>query len=126
MLGIAGIKSYPAATGYKRVFDDEIPHDIFQHMIVAVPDLKGSYRLYDPTSVPYAGDRLPGSAGGSPLLVCTPNGEELTRIPHIPASANMGDIEVTSRTDAGFGLSSTVTITAGGQSRLLALPARRS
>ncbi len=114
MLDVAGIKSYPAATGYNRVFDHEIPHDIFQHMIVAVPDRKGSYRLYDPTSVLFAGDRLPGYAGGAPLLIWTPDGEELTRIPHVPAGANMGSIEAKSRIDAAGGLSSAVTITARG------------
>jgi transglutaminase-like putative cysteine protease len=53
MLKVAGIESYPAATGYGRVFDKEVPHDIFQHMIVAVPDQKGRYRLYDPTVALY-------------------------------------------------------------------------
>jgi hypothetical protein len=114
MLQAAGIRSFPAATGYNRVFDYEIPHDIFQHMIVAVPRPGGGYRLYDPTSTLYAGDRLPGYAGHAPLLVCTPDGEDLTRIPHIPAAENMGNIRAESQLSAGGTLSSTVTITGSG------------
>jgi hypothetical protein len=114
MLKAAGIRSWPAATGYNRVVDAEIPHDIFQHMIVAVPDGKNGYRLYDPTGVLYSGDGLPGYAGEAPLLVCTPRGEDLGRVPHIPASTNMGSIRATSRIGADGGLSSSVTITGRG------------
>jgi hypothetical protein len=114
MLAAAGIRSYPAATGYNRVFDYEIPHDIFQHMIVAVPEGKGGYRLYDPTSILYFESRLPGYAGEAPLLVCTPEGEDLAKIPHIPASENMGDIRAQSRIDAGRNLVSAVTIAGKG------------
>jgi hypothetical protein len=115
MLNVAGIKSYPAATGYNRVFDSEIPHDIFQHMIVAVPEAKGGgYRLYDPTTPLFFGDRLPGYAGGAPLLVCTPRGEDLTRVPHIPALENMGKILARSVIDAAGALSSVVKISGRG------------
>jgi len=83
-------------------------------MIVAVPDTKGGYRLYDPTSVLFSGDRLPGYAGNAPLLVCTPKGENLTRIPHIPAGENMGNIQAKSRIDGNGVLSSMVTISGRG------------
>ena len=114
MLRVAGIESYPAATGYGRVFDSEVPHDIFQHMIVAVPDGQRGYRLYDPTAVLCSTDRLPGYAGEAPLLVFRPEGENLSRIPHIPASENLGTIQAKSRIAADGVLSSTVTITGRG------------
>lgn len=114
MLRASRIRSFPAATGYNRVLDHEIPHDIFQHMIVAVPDRGGAYRLYDPTSVLYAEDRLPGYAGIAPLLVCTPGGENLTRIPHIPAHRNAGSVQARSRIDSDGILSSTITISGKG------------
>ncbi len=114
MLRVAGVRSWPAATGYNRVSDDEIPHDIFQHMIVAVPEEKGGYRLHDPTAVLYSADGLPGYAGEAPLLVFTRRGEDLARIAHISASANMGTIRTTSRLSGDGGLSSSVTITGRG------------
>ncbi|RPJ85391.1 MAG: DUF3857 domain-containing protein [Acidobacteria bacterium] len=114
MLRVAGIEGYPAATGYGRVFDSEVPHDIFQHMIVAVPDGQGGYRLYDPTAVLASIDRLPGYAGEAPLLVFRPEGERLSRIPHIPAGKNLGTIQAKSRIDAAGLLTSTVTISGRG------------
>ncbi|RPI20853.1 MAG: DUF3857 domain-containing protein [Acidobacteria bacterium] len=110
MLRAAGIESYPAATGYGRVFDSEVPHDIFQHMIVAVPDGQRGYRLYDPTAILRSTDRLPGYAGEAPLLVFRPEGEDLVRIPHIAATENLGTIRAESRIGADGLLSSTVTI----------------
>ncbi len=114
MLRVAGIESFPAATGYGRVFDPEVPHDIFQHMIVAVPGPRGDYRLYDPTAVLCTTDRLPGYAGEAPLLVFRAEGEDLSKIPHIPASANAGTIRAKSRIGADGLLSSTVTISSLG------------
>ncbi len=114
MLRAAGIESYPAATGYGRVFDQEVPHDIFQHMIVAVPDQKGGYRLYDPTIALYRNNLLPGYAGEAPLLVCKPQGEELQKIPPIPAKENAGTITAQSQIDENGRLTSTVNITSLG------------
>ncbi len=114
MLETAGIESYPAATGYGRVIDDEVPHDIFQHMIVAVPDRKVGYRLYDPSFFLFSGNPLPGYASGAALLVYTPKGEDLTRIPQIPARENMGTIKAESRIDDDGRLTSTVSITGLG------------
>lgn len=114
MLKVAGIEGYPAATGYGRVFDPEIPHDIFQHMIVAVPDRKAGYRLYDPTAVLPPANGLPGYAGEAPLLVFRPEGEDLTRIPHIPALENRGRIQARSEIDVDGRLESTVTISGRG------------
>jgi len=114
MLRVAGIESYPAATGYGRVFDSEVPHDIFQHMIVAVPDGQSGYHLYDPTAALPSIDRLPGYAGEAPLLVFRPQGEKLARIPHIPSTENVGTIQAKSQIHADGMLSSTVTISGRG------------
>lgn len=113
MLGEIGVPAWVVFINPNRVLDPEIPTIFFEHGIVAIKDEGGEYRYIDPTMEtsrevysPYITDRW--------VLIATEEGEDLRRVPHIPASANSGRIrDVSILTEDGH-LSGNVTITGVG------------
>ena len=113
MLGEIGVPAWVVFLNPSRETDPEVPNVYFEHGIVAIKGDDGSYRFIDPTMEtsrevysPYVGDRW--------VLVATEEGEGLSKVPHIPASANAGVITERSVLDDDGGLTGTVTITGRG------------
>ena len=113
MLGEIGVPAWVVFLNPSRVTDPEIPTVYFEHGIVAIKAEGGDYRYIDPTMetsrevyAPYVGDRW--------VLVATEEGDDLTKIPHIPASSNAGVISETSVLGDDGTLTGRVTITGHG------------
>jgi len=113
MLDVLGIESYPVLTRAGELVDDEIPTIGFNHAIVALPDGKGGFYFSDPT-VENCPDLLLTVEAGASMLVCTPEGENLSTSAHSPAEDNMGTISAKSRIDPQGRLVSEVTIETAG------------
>ncbi|MFH1688704.1 MAG: DUF3857 domain-containing protein [Candidatus Eisenbacteria bacterium] len=113
MLSEIGVPAWMVAINPSHRMDTEIPTIYFEHGIVAIEGPDGDYLYIDPTIeetrevyAAYVGDRY--------LLVATEEGEDIRQAPHVPATANSGDI--TDRavlTDDG-GIEGDVTITGNG------------
>jgi hypothetical protein len=83
MMRAAGMDSYAAMTmAGSRI--DEIPADQFNHCVTALKLEDGSFRMYDPTWVPYNNDIWSMSEAEQHYLVGTPEGEMLSRIRYSP------------------------------------------
>ncbi len=91
MLAEIGVPAWMVAINPSHKMDTEIPTIYFEHGIVAIKGPDGGYLYIDPTIeetrevyASYVGDRY--------LLVATEEGEDLRQAPHVPATANSGDI----------------------------------
>lgn len=113
MLRQIGVEGVDALVNISRLTDPEIPSLYFDHAIcgVLVPDDGIVYM--DPTlgwsssfGETYTGDRH--------ALHLVPGGQELTMIPHCPASRSRGRILAESTLDAGGALHSQIRVTGSG------------
>ncbi len=87
MMRGAGLDSYAAMTmAGSRI--DAVPADQFNHCVTALRLPDGSYRMYDPTWVPYNNDIWSLLETEQQYLVGSPRGENLATIPYSPASAS--------------------------------------
>ncbi|MEN8006163.1 MAG: DUF3857 domain-containing protein [Candidatus Krumholzibacteriota bacterium] len=83
MMRAAGMDSYAAMTmAGSRI--DEVPADQFNHCVTALKLDDGTYRMYDPTWVPYNNDIWSMSETEQHFLVGSPEGETLSRIRYSP------------------------------------------
>ena len=83
MLRAAGLDSYAAMTmAGSRV--DAVPADQFNHCVTALRLPDGTFRMYDPTWVPYNNDIWSKLETEQEFLIGTPAGETLDRIPYSP------------------------------------------
>ncbi len=86
MLRHIGVDAYPVLTNPMIKVEKEIKTDQFNHAIVAIKDKKG-YIYLDPTAedIPVF---LPFYEQGKGVLVCTPEGEDLSYTPILPPDSN--------------------------------------
>jgi hypothetical protein len=83
MMRAAGMDSYAAMTmAGSRI--DLVPADQFNHCVTALKLEDGSYRMYDPTWVPFNNDIWSMLETEQHYLIGTPEGETLTRIRYSP------------------------------------------
>ena len=83
MMRAAGMDSYAAMTmAGSRI--DEVPADQFNHCVTALKLEDGTFRMYDPTWVPYNNDIWSLSEAEQHFLVGSPEGETLSRIRYSP------------------------------------------
>jgi transglutaminase-like putative cysteine protease len=113
MLKDIGVPAWVTFVSPGRGTDPEIPNVFFEHGIVATKGPDGKYRFIDPTMEtsrevysPYIGDRW--------VLVATEEGEDIMKAPHVPASANSGEITDTSTLTADGLIAGSVVITGRG------------
>jgi hypothetical protein len=79
MMRAAGMDSYAAMTmAGSRI--DEVPADQFNHCVTALKLEDGTFRMYDPTWVPFNNDIWSMLETEQHYLVGTPEGETLSRI----------------------------------------------
>ena len=79
MMRAAGMDSYAAMTmAGSRI--DEVPADQFNHCVTALKLEDGTFRMYDPTWVPYNNDIWSLLEAEQHYLIGTPEGETLSRI----------------------------------------------
>ena len=84
MMRAAGLDSYAAMTmAGSRI--DQVPADQFNHCVTALRLEDGTFRMYDPTWVPYNNDIWSKSETEQHYLVGSPEGETLNRIAYSPA-----------------------------------------
>lgn len=113
MLREAGIESHVVLTGAGYEMEKELPTINFNHAIVALKDEKGEYYFADPT-VENLPDLLPSFEHEQDVLVCTKNGEKLSRTQHAPAEDNMGYISANSSLSENGTFISNITFTTRG------------
>jgi len=83
MMRGADLDSYAAMTmAGSRI--DEVPADQFNHCVTALKLEDGTFRMYDPTWVPYNNDIWSKFETEQHYLVGSPEGETLTSIPYSP------------------------------------------
>ena len=83
MMRAAGMDSYAAMTmAGSRI--DAVPADQFNHCVTALRLDDGSFRMYDPTWVPYNNDIWSLLETEQHYLVGTPEGQDLSRIRYSP------------------------------------------
>jgi hypothetical protein len=83
MMRAAGMDSYAAMTmAGSRI--DEVPADQFNHCVTALRLKDGTFRMYDPTWVPYNNNIWSLLETEQHYLVGTPQGETLSRIRYSP------------------------------------------
>ena len=87
MLRLAGFEAYPVLIGTEEKMDDEVPKDLFNHVIVAVDEGTRTYALMDPT-VENAKDLFPSHLQNRSYLVARPDGENLMTTPVQPPDEN--------------------------------------
>jgi hypothetical protein len=113
MLKDIGVPAWVVFINPSRKTDTEIPTVYFEHGIVAIKGDDGQYRFIDPTMemsrsvyASYVGDRW--------VLVATEEGDDIMKVPHVPASANSGVINDDSTLSADGSLKGEATITGRG------------
>jgi hypothetical protein len=115
MMRAAGLDSYAAMTmAGSRI--DPVPADQFNHCVTALRLDDGTFRMYDPTWVPYNNDTWSKSETEQHYLVGSPEGQTLSRIAYSPP----GESPLVARHAAVLAddgtLSGTIDLTGGGAS----------
>ena len=115
MLRAAGFKAYAAMTmAHERI--DRIPADQFNHSVCAVQHRDGSFEMLDPTWVPNVRELWPSAEQQQGYLIGLPDGADLQYTPLSAPENHYIRINAESFLDQFGTLSSTLTITAEGQS----------
>ena len=91
MLSEIGVPAWMVAINPSHRMDTEIPTVYFEHGIVAIEGPDGDYLYIDPT-IEGTREVYAGNVGDRYLLVATEEGEDIRQAPHVPATANSGDI----------------------------------
>lgn len=115
MMRAAGLDSYAAMTmAGSRI--DAVPADQFNHCVTALRLDDGSFRMYDPTWVPYNNDIWSKRETEQHFLIGTPEGRTLSRIAYSPPAES----PLVARHEAVLGddgtLTGTLKLTGGGAS----------
>jgi len=115
MLRAAGFKAYAAMTmAHERI--DRIPADQFNHSVCAVQHRDGSFEMLDPTWVPNVRELWSSAEQQQGYLIGLPDGADLQYTPISAPENHYIRINAESFLDQFGTLSSTLTITAEGQS----------
>jgi len=113
MLKEIGVPAWIVAINPNRRTDPEIPTLYFEHGIVAIEGPDGDYLYIDPT-IEETREVYAGYVGGRYVMVATEEGEDIRRAPHVPATANSGDITDSSVLSEDGSIEGSVTITGNG------------
>ena len=113
MLGEIGVPAWTVFINVNRATDPEVPSIYFEHGIVAVRGPDGEYRYIDPT-VETSRDVYANYPSDRWALLITEEGDDLRRVPHLPASQNSGVIADACRLGDDLGISGAVTVTGRG------------
>jgi transglutaminase-like putative cysteine protease len=113
MMRAAGMDSYAAMTmAGSRI--DEVPADQFNHCVTALKLEDGSYRMYDPTWVPYNNAIWSYSETEQHYLVGSPEGETLSRIRYSPAEESPLEVSHEANLDGEGNLKGTLEMHGSG------------
>jgi hypothetical protein len=113
MLGEIGVPAWMVLINPSHKTDIEVPTLYFEHGIVAIKGPDGDYRYIDPT-MEETREVYAGYVGDRYVLVATEAGEDIRKVPHVPASANTGEITDRSVLDEDGNLTGNATITGRG------------
>ncbi|MBD3165700.1 DUF3857 domain-containing protein, partial [bacterium] len=84
MMRAAGMQSYPAMTMAGSRIEYEVHADQFNHCVTALKTEDGSWRMYDPTWVPFNNDIWSKLETEQEYLIGHPDGADLREIPYSP------------------------------------------
>jgi len=113
LLRSQGYEAYPVLTNMGSPVLPKIAYQGFNHAIVAMPKRGGGWTFLDPTAK-NNNELLPGNEAEQSVLVSTPSGETLTKIPALDPKANLGHAIATSELHADGSMTSTVKFEAKG------------
>ncbi len=113
MLGEIGVPAWTVFINVNRATDPEIPSIYFEHGIVAVKGPDGEYRYIDPT-IETSRDVYANYPSDRWVLLITPEGDDLRRVPHLPASQNSGVIADACALGDDLSISGSVKVTGRG------------
>lgn len=115
MLRAAGYTVYPAMTmAGARV--ERTPADQFNHCVVALKQDDGTYKMLDPTWVPYSRYDWSRSEGEQNYVVGSPEGEDLTAIRSYTPQENGFALKIEAKIDESGTLRGTLHLDASGAS----------
>ena len=115
MMRAAGLDSYAAMTmAGSRI--DEVPADQFNHCVTALRLDDGTFRMYDPTWVPYNNDIWSKLETEQHFLVGSPEGETLDRIAYSPPEESPLAVRHEAELEDDGTLVGTLKFTGGGAS----------
>ncbi len=115
MMRAAGLDAQAAMTmAGSRI--DEVPADQFNHCVTALRLPDGTWRMYDPTWVPYNNDIWSKSETEQHYLVGSPEGEGLSRIAYSPPAESPLQVRHKAELTAEGTLSGTLRLDGGGAS----------
>lgn len=129
MMRSAGLDSYAAMTmAGSRI--DQVPADQFNHCVTALRLDDGTFRMYDPTWVPYNNDIWSKSESEQHYLVGAPEGRTLSRIAYSPPEESPLNARHNAVLADDGTLTGTIDLTGGGASdarlrRFVSGPRRR-
>ena len=113
MMRAAGMDSYAAMTmAGSRI--DLVPADQFNHCVTALRLKDGSFRMYDPTWVPYNNNIWSLLETEQHYLVGTPEGEGLSRIRYSPPAESPLKVEHEARLNESGDLTGTLRLDGSG------------
>ncbi len=115
MMRGAGLDSYAAMTmAGSRI--DQVPADQFNHCVTALRLDDGTFRMYDPTWVPYNNDIWSKSETEQHYLVGSPEGQTLSRIAYSPPEESPLNARHSAVLADDGTLTGTIDLTGGGAS----------
>ena len=113
-LRAAGFNAYPAMTmAGARI--ENFPADHFNHCVVALREKDGSFRMLDPTWVPWVREEWSSAEQEQQYLVGYKDGQPLRTTPYSPPEKHFYRIASKCRIDRKGTLSGTLALTAEGQ-----------
>ena len=113
MMRAAGMDSYGAMTMAGSRIDD-LPADQFNHCVTALRLKDGTFRMYDPTWVPYNNTIWSMLETEQHYLVGTPEGEDLDRIRYSPPEESSLKVEHKAKLEKDGTLSGTFHLLGSG------------
>ncbi|MFO8086362.1 MAG: DUF3857 domain-containing protein [Bacteroidales bacterium] len=115
MLRAAGFESYAAMTMAGSRIED-IPADQFNHSITVVKLSDGSYKLLDPTWVPFVRELWSSAEQQQNYLMGLPDGADLMKTPVSPPEDHYIKLNIQTEIHSNGDLSGTLILEAEGQS----------
>jgi len=113
MFAEIGVPAWTVFINVGRETDTEVPTVNFEHGIVAVKGPDGEYRYIDPT-IETSRDVYANYPSDRWVLLITEEGEDLRRVPHLPASQNSGVISDACSLGGDLSIAGSVTVTGRG------------
>jgi transglutaminase-like putative cysteine protease len=113
MFAEIGVPAWTVFINVNRETDTEVPTVNFEHGIIAVKGPDGEYRYIDPT-IETSRDVYANYPSDRWVLLITEEGDDLRRVPHLPASQNSGVIGDACALGDDLSIAGSVTVTGRG------------